>query len=718
MSRAPRLTADDREFCRLRAIDGFGPIEAARAAYGWMCEHGTREYERAKKLSQRRHFAELIRELSENAKKEADAEALLSSTTGATLDEDALLRLAYLRLQHLRDSPNTAPQSKFNAVEALQKLHDPSQDVNLIWSWITLICAGMEAHCPACHETFPLAEIHIPALEEHRKDNDLPIPLPLTEVYPRRLALISKAERRIRPHPGQRLALSSPERHIVGLGAARAGKSFCLAMFSYLYFLQPGSETWLLARTYDAARSEREYLQAFIKTAFYPYGRYMVEEHYDAKSGEWTLTSRWGSEVKIKSAIAKGTITARELDAILVAEPGWVDESVFHQIVARLTSRLGRIIALGTPQGLRGLIARLVFTTGRDPKTGKVHRFTKKERLIENGCDWNVSTLIFDLKPQDNPAYVKSEQAAARRLMGDEEYDTEFEGKMVAFEGLKFYEVRERHLQKITRPTLTECRFVLGVDQGPKNFGACILAWDGTKIYVVRDFFESSHQTIKSNMSILMENTPLWLRLRGGVPGEWRLTIFDSDPSVLGILDEFEADRHPWPTPVTFKNDNKKHGGLSQNWRKETAIYLNEMAKTGNLIFDLEDCSQLHDEVMRVENIPDSQDSDSGGSHKKGWKISGCWRQDHVLDAFLQAAWTILSDQLGKEPVNKPLDLDPLQEAKKAYDYNRLLSEKKELAGFGIRDTTTDELFEETFGRKREGQSEIGWQNRGFYDDY
>ncbi len=131
----------------------------------------------------------------------------------------------------------------------------------------------------------------------------------------------------------------------------------------------------------------------------------------------------------------------------------------------------------------------------------------------------------------------------------------------------------------------------------------------------------------------------------------------------------------------------------------------------------MEDCSQLHDECMRVENILPNPDSDASGGSRKNWRISGSWRKDHVLDAFLIGVWTILSQQL-PDPVDGTPKLDPLEEHQKSWRYQRLLAEKQELMGLVPSDTKdSGELFEQEFGRKRGPPTPIG-MIPGHYKDY
>lgn len=703
--------------CRLMVYDGYSAVEAHRKVLGWKCETNTRENQRARDFTRRVKVKEYVEELKVQATKEAEAADVV--TNAQFVDTENLKKFAFKRLTELRDDPLTPATSRLKAIESLEKLSDPSKDANLIWRWVDVLVRGTSVHCPCCHETYSAEELELPNLEEYRKEYNIEEGEAYQDLFERRNAIIEMADKAKSPHIGQRRALAALERHIVGLGAARAGKSYLMALFALLYFLCPGTEVWILARIYDDARSEVEYLQNFIQSLFYPLVKHMVTTHHDSKTGEWTMTSRWGSEIKIKSAKAQGSLTGRELDAMLAAEPGWIPDNVYNHVRARLVSRLGRIIALGTPQGMGGFISRMVFTTGRDPKTGVIKRLTPDERLIANGAPWNISALIMDLSPTDNPSYVKAELDAARQEMSDEEYASEFEGRMMSSTGMKFHAVAQRHLQEINRLSLQECEWTVGIDQGDKNFGVCLMGYDGHRVYVMKDYFDNSYNTIKTNLVELRRQIPVWIQMAGGDPARWNLTIFDQDPPVDRTLDEMEQEGQKWPTATTRRHDNKKKEGLTEDWRRETTTFFNEMAKQDRIVFDME-VAQLHDEVMRTENVVGNLDTDGGGTKAKGWKISGSWRQDHVLDGMMLALWTIVSQQIIMARPQSEV-MNPLEEARRAFEYNVRVNEERELSGFaGQSPRNPDKVFSDVFGRPRTGGDQGSFipTNGSHYKDY
>ncbi|MGH7273863.1 MAG: hypothetical protein ACREIQ_05395, partial [Nitrospiria bacterium] len=331
---------------------------------------------------------------------------------------------------------------------------------------------------------------------------------------------------------------------------------------------------------------------------------------------------------------------------------------------------------------------------------GRIKRWTAEERLIKNGAAWNISALVFNMEPKDNPGYVKSELEAARMEMSDEEYASEFEGKMVANEGMKFHAVKMTHLQQVSRDILVDCEWILGVDQGQKNFGAVLIAWNGKTAYVMRDFFDNSYNTIRTNLMNLRNEIPIWIRAMGGELNRWRITIFDQDPPIENTLIEMDAEHKEWPTPVVYRHDNKKKQGMTEDWRKDTTILINEMAKQGILTFDME-CSQLHDEVMRTESIASNPLVEDGTNLKhKGWKISGSWRQDHVLDGLMFCMWIIRSNQVDVVSEANQVYI-PEEEARRAYEYRRRLQEQRDMSGYTQINKSSSEVFQDVFGRPR-----------------
>lgn len=1063
------ISPKEKEFVELMVNSGLGAIEAARQVLGWRCEPGSREAQKAMDIGRSKRCLLYRQEYEQRRLREAQAIQAIKYEKGVDLDK--LRDLAYKKLLEIATDTANKNQVRYVAVKALEDLTDPSKDISLILKWIALVWRGLNAHCPSCHNTFPLWKVKNETLNEYIEETDDPIK-EVEDVLDRRLAIISRAEKRKEPHPGQIKLLAAPERHIVGTGAARcleeneriilsdgrvvpikevkntifnipafgvlgeqvsskawatnngikevfkvslsngkeiirtgnhpllvskkqysgqgkrtqigklswikiedlvegdlvaaptklnvegnnrqderlvkllgyllgdggltqsitftqkdgpakqefkeiveslgfkcsvanaltyrvvknnskkgkndlwewikslglqckskdkfipefiwslpndqlalflnrvfacdgyalkkgeigislasekfirdieiallrlgifgrvrsrivgnqhkrgfkawaidisraeyvikfaltigikgketniqtalesankknknhigwetsglpdgyiwlpikriesiglrptinitvdtyhtfittvvehnSGKSFTLAMFAFLTLLIPGVEVWILAQVYESARKEIDYLRSFIRTAFHPFSHHIFKETYDTKTGELILTTKWGSELRVRSAKAKGSITASELEMALIAEPGWVPDEIFNHLRARMSSRLGRIILLGTPQGFGGILGRMVNAIGRDPKTNKVIRIPPEERTIEAGCPWNISMLYYKLEPSQNPEYVKSELGAARMELMDEEYATEFEGEMSATEGALFPQIKPFHLIPIHRDSYMESSFVLGVDQGPKNFAYVIVGWDGKIAKVAFDNYDPEPRTMKSKMLEMRHDVPAQIIKMGGLSDNLRLTIFDTDPPLTNELRELEQEGRPWMTPFTFKHRNLKSRVMHENWRKETYEFINELAVQGRLIFDAEYTQLLHDDLTRVQRKLSNQDIDVDRGYGKGWEANNPWRKDHVMDAFILAMWTIM---IGQVPTIKetPVIHDAFSEAKKGFEYDFAKREREALSGFApygrYTPETAEELFEEKFGRVRDPNS-------------
>lgn len=712
------LTPKERHFVKLMADTGIGGVEAARIAFQWRCEEGTAENQKARDLARAPRIKAALAELTGQALKEVQAQIDLKQEFGE-LNRGTLRDYAFKVLKNLRDNPTAKAAIRYNAVKMLKKLHDPGKDVNLIWQWIDLAWRYQTAHCPCCHKSYPLAAVSNPALDKWRKAANRPdLQKHLPDKASQQMELIKLADRRRSPHPGQLLALSAPERHIIGLGAARAGKSYLLALFAVLAVCLPGVEIWILGETYDRTTSEVEYIKKFLSAIFYPHFDSMFNVTSDRKTGELTMTSRWGSIIKVKSAKAKGSITARAVELALCAEPGWLPSDIYEELRARMSERLGRIIALGTPKGVGAFVGRMAHMTGRDPVTGKIIRWKPEDRLIRNGAPWGISLLKLQLSPEDNPEYVKSELAAARMELTDEEYASEFEGIGVAAEGLKFSQVRDHHLEKLPEHFFDKAVYVLGCDQGPKNFGACLVAWDGDRAVTCWEYFNADTTTMKRNLTRLRAAVPKWIHTLGGNSANWMLTITDIDPPLYGAFEELEEEGLLWPTEIITRHRNNARSG--DNWRRENQEFINGLARRNRLMFHLRDEISgnddespggyaLHDQVMQVVDRPDNPDKESKGGSDKGWQVSDPWRADHVLDAWYFCIWSIFTQELRvPERYGRPHDSnDPWSDQKAAFEYNREMQERNELRGHKSDGRTPSQVFEGTFGYKSRRTTKI-----------
>jgi hypothetical protein len=704
------ISKKEKEFAKLIA-NGLKPVEAARKAFKWKCEPNSAQNMKAKDLAREPRIEKEVKRIQDEELKKAVVEGLVSNNQPA--DWDSLHKYAFERLETIRDNEDQPANTRFEAIKALEKLTDPAQDVNLIQRYVNTVWDGFTAHCPCCHEDFPLWKVENEQLDEYRLENGYPPHARQESFFERRIHLLKQAEKRKYPHKTQIKALAAPERHIVGKGSARGGKSFLLGMFGYMFLMIPGVEVWVLARVYDDAESEVEYLDNFLKTVFHPVDKHMYSFTQDKKTGEAQIETKWGSVIKIKSGKSKGSITGRELEAILVAEPAWVDGELFEEVRARMSSRLGRILALGTPKGFGGFLGRLIRMTNRDMRTGR--KLADGERLIENNCPWGQSILQYHIPPEDNPEYVLSEIEAAKSELTHSEYAAEFEGRMVSDTNNKFPWFSEDHLIQIKREWMQSCVFVLGIDQGERNFGACLLGWDGHRIFVVDEYFDDTDTTIKANMIKVNQMTSPLISLIGGDPEQWQLTIFDADPPITNILYELEDECREWKTEITERPKNMKE---FMNWREETCLWANEVAKEGNLIFSVDRCDLLHEQLRDALIRPIPEGTEARNANRKGWIINDPWRGEHVPDAWLLAMWTLYNHMLTMPAVSQTPG-DAFEEARRAMEYQRMKGEQHELRGFRSRqpiDTNPDDVFEHIMGR-RPAKRTFGSGIPGWYRD-
>jgi len=219
MTKMPPLTDKEKKFAQLLARgDSFA--DAARKVFRWRLETGNKAYERARTLSRSARVKKLVAKIQEENEKRKE----MAELSGAEdLDWTALVKLAVERLRHIRDDPMVSARVRYSAIDTLEQIQDPSQDINLIWRYLDLIWDGLKAHCPCCHETFPLWKVKNPRLTQWRRENAAtrePSQRPQTD-FERRVRLIKAADKKDEAHPSQRAFLEASERHALGTGPAR-----------------------------------------------------------------------------------------------------------------------------------------------------------------------------------------------------------------------------------------------------------------------------------------------------------------------------------------------------------------------------------------------------------------------------------------------------------------------------------------------------------------
>jgi len=324
-----------------------------------------------------------------------------------------------------------------------------------------------------------------------------------------------------------------------------------------------------------------------------------------------------------------------------------------------------------------------------------------------------MSILGINMDPAANPEYVTSELDAARSELTAREYASEFEGEMVADAHSKFPFITSECLTETRKEDISESLFIAGVDQGERNFGGCMLAWDGDKVRVIGEYFDNSDNTIKSNLIKLNRDWPAQIHKMGGQTHNWKMTIFDADPPIWGQLTELEEESRDWRSEFTYRPKNVKD---TLNWRAETCMFVNQLARDGKLIFDPTECDLLHEQLSDALNSPEPEGQESRPGNRKGWVINDPYRGDHVPDAFLMAMWVVLSGQIELPDKYVPPG-NAYEEAQRSFEYRIAASEQAELRGYKTPPGhEPDGLFEDIFGRQRRGQPLVTWR-RGYYPD-
>ena len=719
-------TAKEAEFAKYMVENQASAVEAARAVFGWKCEAGSKESRRALDLAATRRVMVYQADLARRLTLQSEATKVVSETR--KLDTDTIRTFLISKLEEIRDSSNQKAQVRLNAIQALERMRTPGGDLALLVKWMEALWRLATAHCPACHTDFALKKLPNPAVEAYRKEKQIPPPVPEEDRISCRLDFLNSVDRRREPHPGQRRIIAYPERHGVLTAPARCGKSVLMSMFAVMSYVIPGSDNWIISEKYSSSHWEVTYFKQMLKSLFHPNDTEMVSMQENIRDGEFRATSRWGSNLLTRTAKSKGSITGSELNLALVAEAGWVPDDIYEEVRARVSSRLGRILAFGTPKGSQRFLVRMMRASGRDPVTKKIIRLTPEERLIKNGCAWSDSVFIDELKPAENPSYVLSELNSARKELTDEEYASEFEGKVVERAGAKFHEVKQQHCAYVSREFFSRAVFVLGVDQGPTNFAAELLAWDGDTIVPCYEFFDNSEVTMRANLMFLMDEVPKWIRHLGGDPAAWKLSIFDRDPPVFAILDELADEGKRWPTELSVRHENKRT--MNDNWRRDTQEYINVCAKLGKLVFLSDEgltahsddrCApgavSLHQEVLDVLDRPDGGDNEQSSINTKGWIVSNPWRKDHPLDAWLLAMWAFYSGQVKIKTKEKAPVNDFYAHARQQAQNDLASRERNELKTYRL-EAQTDLDINTPLARPSIGVEnwETGWSG-AFYSD-
>ena len=212
-----RITPAEMHFAKLMYSNGMGAIEASRIALNYRSEPGSKEADKAKTLGRSTRVQAEIKKLRDRDEKKALAAEKAKESLRIDFGEmhkGDLREYAFRVLETLRDNDNAKAADRFNAIKMLKKLHDPGKDINLIYKWIDTAWRYQTAHCPSCHNSFGLAEIPNPKLEEWRERTKAPkAASSLSRKFDRQMEIIKRCDPRRTPHAGQIRVLAAPERH-------------------------------------------------------------------------------------------------------------------------------------------------------------------------------------------------------------------------------------------------------------------------------------------------------------------------------------------------------------------------------------------------------------------------------------------------------------------------------------------------------------------------
>ena len=148
------ISKTEKRFSQIMLDQGCGPIVAARQAFGWRCEAGSAEAQRAKDLARSERVSKYLQELHNKKQKQAEGSRAIVETNSINVDQ--LRKYAVKELKKIRDNDNKPASTRLRAMTALTKLSDPAEDVNLIFKWLDILWQFSEAHCPCCHGNIPM----------------------------------------------------------------------------------------------------------------------------------------------------------------------------------------------------------------------------------------------------------------------------------------------------------------------------------------------------------------------------------------------------------------------------------------------------------------------------------------------------------------------------------------------------------------------------------
>lgn len=307
-----------------------------------------------------------------------------------------------------------------------------------------------------------------------------------------------------RPHEGQREFHRARERFRLLCAGSRFGKSYAAAMEALAYLLTPGTQSWIVAPTYDLGEKEFRYVLDKARGLGVPLRRVNDNVH----SGDMMIETEAGSWLKVRSwSMNPANLLGEELDLMVLSEGAQMRRPVWERYLrARLSSRKGRLVIPTTPAGIDDFLHPLFY-----------------EPALRGEPDYWMG----EYPSYNNPMIDDAEVAQLRKSMDADTFAEQVEGKFVHFAGKVFKDFdRNVHVVSGSRlpPRWREWPKYRSLDPGFADPFAIIwltVGPDGT-IYLYRESY--------ARRQILSWHVKLMKDFEKGPPEE-RIALTVIDPS-------------------------------------------------------------------------------------------------------------------------------------------------------------------------------------------
>jgi PBSX family phage terminase large subunit len=263
-----------------------------------------------------------------------------------------------------------------------------------------------------------------------------------------------------KPHPKQAMMLLSPARYIAAITGKQAGKTTAGAI-------------WLI-REIKASRDRGEFVDFMIcgpSVKILNQGPLEVFSKYfnlmdwgEFKEGKQQFELKWGNKIYVRSADDPKAIESMTLGAAWLDEAGQMQEAAWHNTLARVAAKQGRVLVTTTPYSCNWLKASLFDKA-----------WTHNDVVQDNSKGERKENIaVYCWTSKDNPGFGEKEYENIRGMLSKEAFDRDYNGNFTRLEGTVYSEFdRERHVVKPFHIPPEWKRFG-GLDFGWSSAAACV----------------------------------------------------------------------------------------------------------------------------------------------------------------------------------------------------------------------------------------------------